>query len=57
MYNCNLYWTLPIIVSTIIGFISISVFASLTSTPIGITVSEIGLKICAIAVGIIIIGQ
>ena len=38
--------------STITGCISISVFASLLSIPIGITSSEIALEICAIAAGI-----
>ena len=35
--------------SSITGYISISDFASLLSIPVGITRSEIGLKICAIA--------
>ena len=34
--------------STIFGCVSISVFASLVGTPIGITSFAIGLKICAI---------
>ena len=38
--------------STITGCISISVFVSLLSIPIGITSSEIALEICAIAAGI-----
>ena len=37
---------------TIIGFVSISVFASLIGVPIGIMSYAIGLKICAIASGI-----
>ena len=39
--------------STITGFISISAFASLIGIAIGITISAIGLKICAIAAGIL----
>ena len=38
--------------STITGFISISVFSSLTGIPKEITSSAMGLKICAIASGI-----
>ena len=38
-----------ILASTITGFISISVFASLLCIPIRIASSTIGLKICAIA--------
>ena len=38
--------------STITGFISISVFASLLGIPIGITSSTIRSKICAITTGI-----
>ena len=41
-----------ILASTITGWISISVFTSLLVIPIGITSFAIGLKICAIAVGI-----
>ena len=41
-----------ILASTITGCISISAFASLLGIPIGITSSEIGLKICAITVAI-----
>ena len=37
-----------ILASTITGYISISVFASLLGIPIGITSSAVGLKICAI---------
>ena len=37
-----------IAISTIIGCVSISAFASLVGIPIGITSSAIGLKICAI---------
>ena len=40
------------IISTITGCVSISAFASLVGIPIGITSSSIGLKICAITVGI-----
>ena len=41
-----------VLASTITGCISISAFASLIGTPIGITRSAIGLKICAITAGI-----
>ena len=41
-----------ILASTINGCVSISAFASLIGIPIGITNSAIGLKICAITVGI-----
>ena len=41
-----------ILASTITGCISISAFVSLLGIPIGITNSAIGLKICAITVGI-----
>ena len=41
-----------ILASTIAGYISISVFASLIGIPIGITSSAIGLKICALTAGI-----
>ena len=41
-----------ILASTITGCISISAFASLIGIPKGITSSEIGLKVCAVAAGI-----
>ena len=41
-----------ILTSTISGCISIPAFASLIPVPIGITISEIRLKICAITAGI-----
>ena len=41
-----------ILVSTITGCVFISAFASLIGIPMGITSSSIGLKICAITVGI-----
>ena len=41
-----------ILTSTITGYISISAFASLLGTPIEITSSAIGLKMCTIAAGI-----
>ena len=44
---------IPILVSNITGCISISVFNSLVGIPIGITISALGLKACAITVGII----
>ena len=44
--------TTVILASTITGCISISAFVSLLGIPIGITNSAIGLKICAITVGI-----
>ena len=37
---------------TITGYVSISAFSSLVGIPIGITSSAIGLKICALTVGI-----
>ena len=40
-----------IVISTIIGYVSISAFASLVSILIGITSSAIGLKICVITEG------
>ena len=40
------------VISTIIGCVSISAFASLVDIPIGITSSAIGLKICVITAGI-----
>ena len=43
------YLILP---SAVTGFVSISAFASSVGTPIGITSSAIGLKICAITAGI-----
>ena len=41
-----------ILTSTITGYISISAFASLLGTPVGIMSSAIGLKMCTIAAGI-----
>ena len=41
-----------ILASTITGCISISAFASLIGIPKGITSSDIGLKVCAVAAGI-----
>ena len=41
-----------ILTSTVTGCISISAFASLHDTPVGIMSSAIGLKVCAIAPGI-----
>ena len=41
-----------ILVSTVTGCVSISVFASLAGIPIGITSSAVGLKICEIPAGI-----
>ena len=43
---------LLIVISTITGCVSISVFPSLVAIPIGIRSSAIGLKICAITAGI-----
>ena len=43
---------LLILASTITGCISVYSFGSLLGTPIGITSSTIGFKICAIAAGI-----
>ena len=39
---------LLIIVSIVIGFVSISAFASLVCVPVGLTNSAVGIKICAI---------
>ena len=47
----KVYWNFLILVSTSTAWISISAFASLIGIPIGITSSPIGLKVCAIAVG------
>ena len=41
-----------IIVSIVIGFVSISVFASLVCVPVGLTNSPVGIKICAITTAI-----
>ena len=41
-----------ILVSTVIGCVSISAFGSLLGIPIRITSSAIGLKVCATTVGI-----
>ena len=41
-----------IVISTITGCVSISAFASLIGTPIGIASSTIGLQICVITEGI-----
>ena len=38
--------------SAVAGCVSISAFASLVGIPVGITSSAVGLKICAIVVGI-----
>ena len=46
-----------ILTSVVTGCISTSAFASLLGIPIGITVYTIGLKICAITVGIRFISQ
>ena len=43
---------LLIVISTVTGCVSISVFPSLVAIPIGIRSSAIGLKICAITAGI-----
>ena len=43
---------LLILVSTIIGCVSISAVASLVCVPVGITSSAVGIKNCAIAAGI-----
>ena len=41
-----------ILASAVTGCVSISVYASLFGIPVGITSSEIGLKICAVTAGI-----
>ena len=51
LHNSKLYEHFLILTSAITGFISISAFASLFGIPVGITSSEIGLKICSIAAG------
>ena len=43
---------LLILASTVTGCVSISAFASLPSVPVVITSSTVGIKICAITVGI-----
>ena len=43
---------LLILISTVTGWVSISVFASLVGIPIGIASSAVGLKICVITAGI-----
>ena len=43
---------LLILVSAVTGCVSISAFASLVYVSVGITSSEVGLKICAITAGI-----
>ena len=48
----NCIENLLIFISTVSGCVLISVFASLVNIPVGITSSAIGLKICAITVGI-----
>ena len=40
--------TLLILVSTVTGFLSISALASLVAVPVGITISAVGIEICAI---------
>ena len=50
--NLNYIEHFVILVSTITGFISISVFSSLIGIPIGITSSGIRFKICIITAGI-----
>ena len=40
--------TLLILVSTVTGFLSISALASLVAIPVGITISAVGIEICAI---------
>ena len=43
---------LPVVISTITGWVSISAFASLVGIPIRVTSSATGLKICVIPAGI-----
>ena len=43
---------LLILISTVTGCVSISVFASLVCVPVGITSSAIGINICALTAGI-----
>ena len=49
----NYIYHLLIVISTIAGCVSIYAFASLIGSPIGITSSAIGLKICVITAGTI----
>ena len=52
MYDLPYVKHFLILVSTVIGCISISAFGSLLGIPIRITSSAIGLKVCATTVGI-----
>ena len=52
MYNSKLYWALSYLTSVVIACISISVCSSLVGISIGITISAIRLKICAIAAAV-----
>ena len=52
-YKClNYFEHLLILDATVTGCVSISAFASLVAIPVGITSSAVGIKICAITVGI-----
>ena len=48
----NYVENLLILVSTVTAWVSISAFASLVTIPVGITSSAVGIKNCAITVGI-----
>ena len=50
--NLNYVEHLLILGSSVTGCVSIFAFASLIGIPIGITSSAVGLKICAVTVGI-----
>ena len=52
MYNPALYGTLSYFSFCSYWVFSVSVFASLLCIPIGITSSEVGLKLCAVTEGI-----
>ena len=53
----NYVENLLILVSTITGCVSISAFASLVHVPVGIAISAVGIKICAVTSGIKSINQ
>ena len=52
MYDLPYVEHILILVSTVIGCVSIAAFGSLLGIPIRITSSAIGLKVCATTVGI-----
>ena len=52
--NCRAlnYFEHFVLISAVNGCVSISAFASLVDVPVGMASSAVGLKICAITVGI-----